>query len=76
MLEYIDVVAQFNPAGEITPLFLRIQEQRLRVDRVLDVRPAASLKSGGRGLRYTCLVHGRAIWLYLDDNRWFWEPRE
>ncbi|PWL43451.1 MAG: hypothetical protein DBY42_01915 [Bacillota bacterium] len=76
MPEYIDVIACFNTAGEITPLFLNIQDRRLRVDRVTDVRPAASLKSGGRGIRYTCLVHGRSIWLYLDEARWFWEPCE
>ena len=76
MPEYIDVIACFNTAGEIIPLFLNIQDRRLRVDRVTDVRPAASLKSGGRVIRYTCLVHGRSIWLYLDEARWFWEPCE
>ncbi|MBE5781028.1 MAG: hypothetical protein E7328_04330 [Clostridiales bacterium] len=73
-MEYIDVIAQFDPAGAIHPLFVRIDEMRLRVDRVTDIRPAASLKQGGIGLRYTCLIQGKKVWLYLDDNKWFWEP--
>ena len=77
MPEYIDVIACFNTAGEITPLFLNIQDRRLRVDRVTDVRPAASLKAGGVGRRYTCRICGKERYLWLeDDGKWFVESKE
>ncbi|WP_312335320.1 hypothetical protein [Anaerospora hongkongensis] len=43
------------------------------VDRVLDVRMAAALKAGGQGIRYTCRVHGREVFLFCDEGRWFIE---
>lgn len=37
---------------------------------------AASLKAGGVGMRYTCMVEGKAVHLYYeDDNHWFMEKK-
>ena len=38
-----------------------------------DVRPAASLKSGGAGIRYTCYIDGKKTYLFLEENKWFYE---
>ena len=43
------------------------------VDRVLDIRPAASLRSGGAGLRYTCSIAGVPTYLFLEETKWFFE---
>jgi len=45
------------------------------VDRVLDVRPAASLKAGGAGTRYTVRIRGRQTYLFREEDRWFVERR-
>ena len=45
----------------------------LDVDRVLDIRPAASLRSGGAGLRYTCSIAGVLTYLFLEETKWFFE---
>ena len=74
---YVSVCADFND-GRITPLsFVWEDEKRYNIDKVLDVRKAASLKAGGLGIRYTCTVHGKQIYLYFDEDelRWFMERK-
>ena len=44
------------------------------IDKVLDVRPAASLKAGGQGMRYTCRIRGKNLPV-LRNPRWFVERR-
>ncbi|WP_330601097.1 hypothetical protein [Caproicibacter fermentans] len=46
------------------------------IDRVLDVRPAASLKAGGAGIRYTCRIQGREKYLWREQDRWFVESKQ
>jgi hypothetical protein len=43
------------------------------VDKIIDVRQAASLKCGGHGLRYTCRLGGKEIYLFCDEGKWFIE---
>lgn len=74
MKQYVEVFAKFDTDGGITPLAVKIGDDRFEVDRVRDVRPAASLKSGGAGIRYTCSVEGRPTYLFLEETRWFIEP--
>ena len=38
-----------------------------------DIRPAASLRSGGAGLRYTCSIAGVPTYLFLEETKWFFE---
>lgn len=49
------------------------------IDRVVDVRKAASLKAGGVGLRYTVIINGLVKYLYLEGwengDRWFIEKK-
>ncbi len=70
---FTDVVARFDKEGNITPLSMTYNGEEFPVDRVTDVRPAASLKSGGAGIRYTCYVDGKKTYLFLEDTRWFFE---
>ncbi len=71
-MEYIDVTARFYPDGRVEPLCINWADgTEYEIDRVLDIRRAASLKKGGIGLRYTCRIKGRQRYLFLDGTRWF-----
>ncbi len=73
----VPVCAQFDTEGTLTPVsFVWEDGTRYTVDKVLDVRRAASLKAGGAGMRYTCLVRGKQTYLFLDEDRWFMERKE
>ncbi len=70
---YTNVKVLFDTEGNIIPLSITYDEREFEIDRVTDVRPAASLKSGGAGIRYTCYIDGRKSYLFLEENRWFAE---
>ena len=70
----LKVNADFDLNGKIMPRFIEWEDGRVfAVDRVLDVRRAASLKAGGTGLRYICRICGRTVALFNDENKWFME---
>lgn len=70
---FVPVKALFDDEGNITPVTMIYKEKELEIDRITDVRPAASLKSGGAGIRYTCYIKGVKTYLFLEDTRWFFE---
>lgn len=73
---FVSVNADFEPEGNILPrAFVWEDGRRFSIDRITDVRPAASMKAGGFGMRYTCEVLGRRTFLFLDGNRWFMEGK-
>lgn len=73
---YVDVAARFNTDGTIMPLYLQWEDGSLYyIDRVLDIRRAASLRAGGAGLRYTCRIAGKETFLFLEETRWFVEGK-
>lgn len=72
---YIQVNAEFMPDGRIIPLSFTWEDGRtFDIDKLLEMRPAASLKAGGYGMRYTIRVCGQQRYLWLEDKeRWFVE---
>lgn len=74
---YVKVRADFLPDGTILPRKLEWEDGRVfLVDRVRDIRPAASLKAGGAGLRYLCVIQGKETYLFLENNTaWFVEKK-
>lgn len=70
---YIRVVAEHQLDGSLRPLKIEYEDRWYEVDRVSDARMAASLKIGGQGMRYTCKIAGRQIYLFCDDGQWFLE---
>lgn len=74
---YVAVEARFSPDGRLLPTAV-IWEDGLRyeVERVLDVRPAVSLKAGGAGIRYTVRIGRTETYLFLEENRWFVERKQ
>jgi hypothetical protein len=42
--------------------------------RIIAAQPMHSLKVGGEGMRYTCIINSRRTYLYFDGkNRWYME---
>ena len=71
---YVDVVARFEADGRIIPMKITWHDGSVFfIDRVLDIRRAASLKAGGAGIRYTCRINNRETYLFLEENKWFVE---
>lgn len=76
MKRYVDVISITSADGTVTPLWILWSDTlKLQIDRVLDVRPAASLKAGGAGIRYTIRIRGQERYLWKEEERWFVEAR-
>ena len=82
----VRVHASFGTDGSISPEVIEWEDgTKYRIDRVLDVRRAASMRAGGSGIRYRV----RVVWdtpegqpaqavSYIwreDDNKWFVEAK-
>ena len=82
---YVDVVASFDSDGRIMPLMITWEDGRkYTIGRVLDIRPAAAMRAGGQGDRYSIMVSGKQSYLFFERNasilgnnigRWFVERR-
>ena len=72
--QYVEVRADFLLDGRIIPRWFRPEDgEKVIIDRVTDMRQAASLKAGGQGMRYTCIVNGQEMYLFHDRDEWFAE---
>ena len=73
---YVAVNLDVGIDGKIRPRLIRWEDGMVyEVDRVKDVRRAASTKVGGCGIRYTIMVNGKETYLFQEDDRWFVEAR-
>lgn len=74
---YVKVRADHLLDGRVRPLMLRAEDgPAMRIDRVIDVREAPSLKAGGQGIRYTCQIGEKQLFLFFDDPYWFIEAQD
>lgn len=74
---YVKVVVEYSPEGQVRPLMVEWEDGRkFEVDRLLDVRRAASTKAGGSGMRYRVRIMGNETYLFEDEGRWFVEAKE
>ena len=78
---YVEVNANHMKNGSVFPCYIVWADgQRYDIDKVISVCPAASLKGGGVGLRYTVRIQGKVRFMYLEEDngihRWFLERRE
>ena len=70
----LQVNADFDLDGNIRPRTITWEDGRVfEIDRILDVRRAASLKAGGLGIRYICRIRGKEVRLFNDEGHWFME---
>lgn len=74
---YVDVVVYFTREGQVRPLsFLWEDGSRYEIDKIKCIKRAASMKAGGRGVLYKCMIHGQESNLYYEgNNRWFMERK-
>ena len=77
MKKYVDMIVRYTEEGQIIPLTVRWSpDQLFEIDRVLDVRQAASLRAGGTGIRYLCRIKGQELFIWLEENKWFVEAKD
>jgi len=77
---YVKVSADIDPSGNIEPVsFVWEDGSRYEIDKIIDKRPAASLKAGGVGIRYSIKVRSRQTYIWLEEchgcQRWFMERK-
>ena len=82
---YVEVVASFRENGLLLPCEIVWEDGRhYEIDRVSSVTPAASMKAGGQGDRYTIWLNGQQRYLFFERNaslqgnyigRWFIEAK-
>lgn len=71
---YVEVLARIDEDGRVTPVSITWEDGRVfEIDRVLDVRQAASLKVGGTGMRYLVRIGQTTTYLFYENPRWFVE---
>ena len=74
--KYVEMIVKYLEDGTIMPLAIHWNEGELyEIDRVIDTRPCASLKAGGAGIRYTCMIQGYQKYIWLEENKWFVIPK-
>lgn len=74
---YVEVVAHFDTAGGILPLEIVWEDgQSFKIDRITGMKKAASLKAGGAGMRYDCVIGGHKTCIFLEEDRWFVERKD
>ncbi len=73
---FVKVIVKFETDGRIIPLSVILEDGReFPIDKVTDIRQAASLKCGGQGIRYTCRIRNRETYLFYEGPNWFVEMR-
>lgn len=74
---YVDVKAKFKKNGDILPLEITWEDGRtFEIQKILDIRPAASLKAGGTGIRYKVKIGANETFIFLEENKWFVERKQ
>ena len=75
--QYVSVTAKFDPDGNVIPLRINWDDGRnFDIEQITDVRFAASVKTGGSGIRYTIRIKTHERYLFLEENRWFIENNQ
>ena len=77
---YVDVNEARLKDGQLVPLsFIWEDGISYEIDKIIDVRRAASLKAGGAGIRYTIRIRGQERFLFFEEDagvcRWFMERK-
>lgn len=74
---YVEVYAAFLVNGDILPKKIIWDKDRsYEIDKITDIKNAASIEVGGAGVRYTCSIRGRKKYLFLEGKKWFVEAKD
>ena len=73
---YVPVTVDFDEEGKMRPTDIYWMDgQTYHIDRVLKVRQAAAMRSGGQGDRYTVVINGWESYLYFERSTAISGPR-
>lgn len=77
---YVDVTEVRLKDGRLIPISLVWEDnETYEIDKIIDIRPAATLKAGGTGIRYTVRIQNKITFMYLEEDcditRWFVEKK-
>jgi hypothetical protein len=66
---YVDVLVNFDADGNMHPTLITWEGGKVYpIDRILNVVPAAAMKAGGQGDRYTIRVSGKESYLFFERS--------
>ena len=66
---YVDVNVEFTKEGELIPKVIHWSDDKTyEIQKITDIRRAASLTAGATGIRYTIYVEGYESHLYYGDD--------
>ena len=75
--QYVEVLVKHLPDGIKIPVSIKwIDGQVFEIEKVLEIKPCASLKVGGFGDRYLVKINGKTTYLFLEFDKWFVERKE
>jgi hypothetical protein len=82
---YVDVTVSIDANGNMMPTQLTWEDgTQYIIDRVINICPAAAMKAGGQGDRYTIKISGKQSYLFFERSakisgcnlgRWFVERK-
>ena len=77
---YVNVSAFVDTEGNVYPIsFVWEDGNTYTIDKITEIRPAASLKAGGFGVRYSIKVRNQQTYIWYEENRdcrrWFLERK-
>jgi hypothetical protein len=73
---FVEVLCNYQESGYVKPLKIKWPDGReFEIDKILDVRKAASHNVGGQGYRYTCRICNKEKYLFLEEDKWFMEGK-
>ena len=74
--KYVCVDARFEIDGSIVPHTIYWADGKVfKIEKITNICHAASMKSGGAGIRYTCKINNTLTYLFLEKDRWFVEAK-
>ena len=79
---FVSVLVWYDTEGNCKPYKIKFEDDPVyqnkvfNIDKVIDVRRAASLRVGGTGIRYSIRIEGKQSYLFEDENRWFIEAKD
>lgn len=64
----VGVYVYVSPEGDIHPFKIKWYDEQYSVDKIYNILPAASLKAGGFGMRYSCRINEKETHLYQEEE--------
>ena len=66
---YVDVGAEFSADGRLRPLYLIWEDGRkYEIDKIKKIERCASRRAGGAGILYLCIIRGKPVRLFYEEN--------